>query len=136
GLKGLKSKAARADASTNGKKNTTIQDSHVVTHHTTNWPACGLSTAERTGSPVLHTLWSYVLGNQLKTKYMIVCFGTIVFSAAYPVCQVGCPEVFIACYSAAGYVLGATAGAMVPATNIACNASFGKSQGACVLVLL
>ncbi|KAJ5160719.1 uncharacterized protein N7482_007723 [Penicillium canariense] len=38
------------------------QDSHVVTHHTTNWPACGLSTAERTGSPVLHTLWSYVLG--------------------------------------------------------------------------
>ncbi|KAJ5296498.1 uncharacterized protein N7443_007391, partial [Penicillium atrosanguineum] len=22
---------------------------------------CGLSTAERTGSPVLHTLWSYVL---------------------------------------------------------------------------
>ncbi|KAJ5160571.1 hypothetical protein N7482_007575, partial [Penicillium canariense] len=38
-----------------------FQDSHVVTHHTTNWPACGLSTAERTGSPVLHTLWSYVL---------------------------------------------------------------------------
>ncbi|KAJ5175034.1 uncharacterized protein N7482_000911 [Penicillium canariense] len=37
------------------------QDSHVVTHHTTNWPACGLSTAERTGSPVLHTLWSYVI---------------------------------------------------------------------------
>jgi hypothetical protein len=33
----------------------------VVTHHTTNQPACGLSTAERTGSPVLHTLWSYVL---------------------------------------------------------------------------
>ena len=38
------------------------RDSHVVTHHTTNRPACGLSTAERTGSPVLHTLWSYVLG--------------------------------------------------------------------------
>ena len=36
-------------------------DSHVVTHHTTNQPACGLSTAERTGSPVFHTLWSYVL---------------------------------------------------------------------------
>ncbi len=35
-------------------------DSHVVTHHTTNQPACGLSTAERTGSPVFHTLWSYV----------------------------------------------------------------------------
>jgi hypothetical protein len=28
---------------------------------TTSRPACGLSTAERTGSPVFHTLWSYVL---------------------------------------------------------------------------
>ncbi|KAJ5289654.1 Formin binding protein (FNB3) [Penicillium atrosanguineum] len=35
------------------------RDSLVVTHPTTNLPACGLSTAERTGSPVLHTLWSY-----------------------------------------------------------------------------
>ncbi|RAK97298.1 hypothetical protein BO80DRAFT_437869 [Aspergillus ibericus CBS 121593] len=34
------------------------RDSLVVTHPTTNLPACGLSTAERTGSPVLHTLWS------------------------------------------------------------------------------
>ncbi|PYH88967.1 hypothetical protein BO71DRAFT_337702, partial [Aspergillus ellipticus CBS 707.79] len=37
------------------------RDSLVVTHPTTNLPACGLSTAERTGSPVLHTLWSYVI---------------------------------------------------------------------------
>ena len=43
------------------KKTYNSRDSHVVTHHTTNRPACGLSTAERTGSPVLHTLWSYVL---------------------------------------------------------------------------
>ncbi|KAJ5975639.1 hypothetical protein N7481_009346 [Penicillium waksmanii] len=42
------------------------RDSHVVTHHTTNLPACGLSTAERTGSPVLHTLWSYVLDISVK----------------------------------------------------------------------
>ncbi|KAJ5415402.1 hypothetical protein N7465_004097 [Penicillium sp. CMV-2018d] len=34
------------------------EDSLVVTHPTTNSPACGLSTAERTGSPVFHTLWS------------------------------------------------------------------------------
>ncbi|KAJ5674212.1 hypothetical protein N7462_009651 [Penicillium macrosclerotiorum] len=40
---------------------TGYRDSLVVTHPTTNLPACGLSTAERTGSPVLHTLWSYVL---------------------------------------------------------------------------
>ncbi|KAJ5782160.1 hypothetical protein N7457_003934 [Penicillium paradoxum] len=35
------------------------EDSLVVTHPTTNSPACGLSTAERTGSPIFHTLWSY-----------------------------------------------------------------------------
>ncbi|KAJ6184933.1 hypothetical protein N7519_006234 [Penicillium mononematosum] len=37
------------------------EDSLVVTHPTTNSPACGLSTAERTGSPIFHTLWSYVI---------------------------------------------------------------------------
>lgn len=37
------------------------RDSLMVTHSTTNRPACGLSTAERTGSPVFHTLWSYML---------------------------------------------------------------------------
>ncbi|KOS37890.1 hypothetical protein ACN38_g11299 [Penicillium nordicum] len=36
------------------------EDSLMVTHPTTNSPACGLSTAERTGSPIFHTLWSYV----------------------------------------------------------------------------
>ncbi|KAJ5561363.1 hypothetical protein N7461_000124 [Penicillium sp. DV-2018c] len=41
------------------------EDSLVVTHPTTNSPACGLSTAERTGSPVFHTLWSYVLGTMM-----------------------------------------------------------------------
>ena len=44
----------------------------MVTHHTTNWPACGLSTAERTGSPVLHTLWSYVLVVDLRH---IICYN-------------------------------------------------------------
>ncbi|KAJ5512843.1 hypothetical protein N7463_002395 [Penicillium fimorum] len=43
------------------------EDSLVVTHPTTNSPACGLSTAERTGSPVFHTLWSYVLGELWKS---------------------------------------------------------------------
>ena len=42
------------------------RDSLVVTHPTTNRPACGLSTAERTGSPVFHTLWSYVLISVMK----------------------------------------------------------------------
>ncbi|KAJ5554869.1 hypothetical protein N7461_003339 [Penicillium sp. DV-2018c] len=46
------------------------EDSLVVTHPTTNSPACGLSTAERTGSPVFHTLWSYVLNN---TWIEIIC---------------------------------------------------------------
>ncbi|KAJ5118451.1 hypothetical protein N7448_010159 [Penicillium atrosanguineum] len=44
----------------NKTKTYNSRDSLVVTHPTTNLPACGLSTAERTGSPVLHTLWSYV----------------------------------------------------------------------------
>src|SRR5689334_16503887 len=33
-------------------------DSLVVTHPTTKTPAYGLSTAELTGSPVFHILWS------------------------------------------------------------------------------
>ncbi|KUM56834.1 hypothetical protein ACN42_g10366 [Penicillium freii] len=44
------------------RKTYNSEDSLVVTHPTTNSPACGLSTAERTGSPVFHTLWSYVTG--------------------------------------------------------------------------
>ena len=34
----------------------------MVTHPTTNLPAHGLSTAERTGSPVFHVLWSIAKG--------------------------------------------------------------------------
>ena len=44
----------------NENKTYNSEDSLVVTHPTTNSPACGLSTAERTGSPIFHTLWSYV----------------------------------------------------------------------------
>ncbi|KAJ5425417.1 hypothetical protein N7465_000487, partial [Penicillium sp. CMV-2018d] len=60
------------------------EDSLVVTHPTTNSPACGLSTAERTGSPVFHTLWSYVLSYVLEnaiylfritSKFSIVRLG-------------------------------------------------------------
>ncbi|KAJ5196072.1 hypothetical protein N7449_006551 [Penicillium cf. viridicatum] len=40
------------------------EDSLVVTHPTTNSPACGLSTAERTGSPVFHTLWSLLVDKE------------------------------------------------------------------------
>ncbi|KAJ5461377.1 uncharacterized protein N7458_002929 [Penicillium daleae] len=82
GLKGLKREAARADVPTNEKtqmiKTYNSQDSHVVTHHTTNWPACGLSTAERTGSPVLHTLWSYVL---ITSRKQNICPNTPNYNA-------------------------------------------------------
>src|SRR5947209_12742454 len=37
----------------------------VVTQPTTNLPAHGLSTAERTGSPVFHVLWS-IAGDNVK----------------------------------------------------------------------
>ena len=32
----------------------------MVTHPTTNQPACSLSMTEQTGSPVFYTLWPYV----------------------------------------------------------------------------
>ena len=53
------------------KKTYNSRDSLVVTHPTTNRPACGLSTAERTGSPVFHTLWSYVLTVINKGEYIM-----------------------------------------------------------------
>ena len=74
----LRSKATRKEREGINKKNKKTynsRDSHVVTHHTTNLPACGLSTAERTGSPVLHTLWSYVLDNdQNKLKPPLILY--------------------------------------------------------------
>ncbi|KAJ5185730.1 hypothetical protein N7472_010570, partial [Penicillium cf. griseofulvum] len=54
------------------------EDSLVVTHPTTNSPACGLSTAERTGSPVFHTLWSYVL--DITLWRIIECIKLVVWA--------------------------------------------------------
>jgi hypothetical protein len=82
-LKGLKARAAIA--SFQESKPTKIQssaktynsrDSLVVTHPTTNLPACGLSTAERTGSPVLHTLWSYVQNTMYIEIIILLYTGT------------------------------------------------------------
>ncbi|KOS37153.1 hypothetical protein ACN38_g12065 [Penicillium nordicum] len=57
------------------------EDSLVVTHPTTNSPACGLSTAERTGSPIFHTLWSYVSILTIKGhSHLTLCDRTIVSS--------------------------------------------------------
>ncbi|KAJ5436967.1 hypothetical protein N7445_007852, partial [Penicillium cf. griseofulvum] len=60
------------------------EDSLVVTHPTTNSPACGLSTAERTGSPVFHTLWSYVLGITLRR--IKECINLVVSRARIETC--------------------------------------------------
>ena len=51
----------------------------VVTHPTTNLPAHGLSTAERTGSPVVHVLWSIAevicpIHNMFKFHYFDTSF--------------------------------------------------------------
>lgn len=56
--------------------------------------------------------------------------------AAYGVCQAGCAAVVMACYGAAGLTWGATAGALAPASALACNAAFGKCQAACALIAL
>ncbi|OJI96130.1 hypothetical protein ASPVEDRAFT_119942, partial [Aspergillus versicolor CBS 583.65] len=39
-------------------KSSNALGAYYTSNHVDN---CGLSTAERTGSPVFHTLWSYVL---------------------------------------------------------------------------
>lgn len=54
----------------------------------------------------------------------------------YGVCQAGCASVVMACYAAAGFTWGATAGATAPATIVACNLAFGKCEAACAAVLL
>ena len=41
----------------------------VVTDPTTNPPICGLCMAERTGCPVFHSLWPYVLGIHVILHY-------------------------------------------------------------------
>ncbi|KAG8356546.1 hypothetical protein FVEN_g12824 [Fusarium venenatum] len=55
---------------------------------------------------------------------------------AYGTCQAGCASVVMACYSAAGFTWGATAGATAPATIIACNAAFGKCSAVCAAIAL
>ncbi|KAJ5186207.1 hypothetical protein N7449_010971 [Penicillium cf. viridicatum] len=57
-LRNMEAKMTPRDAPRVKTKTYNSEDSLVVTHPTTNSPACGLSTAERTGSPVFHTLWS------------------------------------------------------------------------------
>ncbi len=53
----------------------------VVTHPTTNRPAHGLSTAERTGSPVFHVLWSIAETTFLiENIYLFLCWlGNTIF---------------------------------------------------------
>ncbi|KAI0486197.1 hypothetical protein F4859DRAFT_511198 [Xylaria cf. heliscus] len=51
--------------------------------------------------------------------------------AAYGICQAGCAGVVMACYGAAGFTWGATAGLTLPASVIACNTTFGACQAAC-----
>ena len=64
-------------SSEQNQKTYNSRDSLVVTHPTTNRPACGLSTAERTGSPVFHTLWSYVVGMHKHMAYIDVMKSTL-----------------------------------------------------------
>ncbi|QPC57932.1 hypothetical protein HYE67_000163 [Fusarium culmorum] len=55
---------------------------------------------------------------------------------AYGACQAGCASIVMACYSAAGFTWGATAGATAPASIIACNAAFGKCSAVCAAIAL
>ncbi|CAG8960541.1 hypothetical protein HYFRA_00008261 [Hymenoscyphus fraxineus] len=48
----------------------------------------------------------------------------------YGICQAGCASVVMACYSAAGFVWGATLGVAAPPAILACNSAFGTCQAA------
>ena len=50
---------------------------------------------------------------------------------AYGMCQAGCASVAMACYGAAGFTWGASLGATLPASIVACNSAFGTCQAAC-----
>lgn len=64
--------------------------------------------------------------------YLSLAAGALGGPAAYGICQAGCAKVVMACYVAAGFTWGATAGLSAPPTIIACNVGFGACQAACV----
>jgi hypothetical protein len=55
------------------------QYSLVVTHPTTNRPVHGLSTAERTGRPVFHVLWSIAEVHPI-AKYIEPSYGVVILA--------------------------------------------------------
>uniref|UniRef100_A0A8H7NKW5 Cysteine-rich protein n=1 Tax=Bionectria ochroleuca TaxID=29856 RepID=A0A8H7NKW5_BIOOC len=77
----------------------------------------------------------------MKPLYLVTTFATLPISVlagpiAYGVCQSGCAGVVMACYGAAGFIWGATAGAAAPPAIIACNLAFGKCSAACAATAL
>jgi hypothetical protein len=58
------------------EKTINSQYSLMVTHPTTNWPAHGLSVAERTGSTVFHVLWSIAKNLVKSYPFIIWCLLT------------------------------------------------------------
>jgi hypothetical protein len=67
-------------------KHTTVGDSQLVTDASTDPPICSLCKAERTGCPVLYSLWPYVLdrcaiGGYMRGRgciyYMYICIGIL-----------------------------------------------------------
>lgn len=77
--------------------------------------------------------YPHVLTMRLKafTSLAILITTARAGPAAYGVCQAGCAGIAVACYSAAGAVMGVTAGAAAPPAVLACNAAYGSCQAAC-----
>jgi hypothetical protein len=67
---------------------------------------------------------------------LLLAFTASAGPIGYGVCQAGCSSLVMACYAAAGFTWGATAGATAPASILACNSAFGTCQAACAAVLL
>ena len=61
---------------------------------------------------------------------------TLAGPAAYGVCQAGCASVAVACYAAAGAVMGVTYGAAATPAVLACNTAYGSCHAACAAAIL
>jgi hypothetical protein len=98
--------------------------SHLINESTHNYPS-------------VHSIFS---NNKMQISKVLAVSMVVTTSIAgpvtYSICQAGCAGVVMACYAAAGFVWGATAGAAAPATVLACNAAFGQCQSACWLATL
>ena len=98
---------------------------NLTTHHTS--PKIQILSAQRGRKPNFSSPMHLTKLLPLTTIIAPALAGP----AAYGVCQTGCAAVAVACYGAAGAVMGVTCGAAATPAVLACNAAYGSCQAAC-----